>query len=124
MWQGTGLVPLLPLLEDWLEDEEDDTTFRLLYSCSCREELILPDLLAELCSYWNFRLIVFLGGGEAPPGRLPNREVVLGRLGEEGVRGEVTGDSSFLLSGSKEYMQEVGARLQEQGVTVDRIHRF
>lgn len=67
--QGTGLVPLLPLVEDVLEDQESDTIVSILYSCSSVDDLLLLDRLHELCSFWNFHLQIFLSSGEGLPGR-------------------------------------------------------
>ena len=80
--QGTGIVPLLPLLQDLLEEETETMVnfstlsffftilqVSMVYStASVAETLVLQDL-HELCGFWNFQLEVFLSSGEAMVGR-------------------------------------------------------
>ena len=71
--QGTGIVPLLPLLHDLLEEETETMVnfstlsffftilqVSMVYStASVAETLVLQDL-HELCGFWNFQLEVLI----------------------------------------------------------------
>ena len=85
--QGTGLVPLLPLVEELLEEQESDTIVTILYSSSSVDDLLLLDRLHELCSYWNFHLKIFLSSGEGLAGRWGGRWSLTGAQGAPQDRG-------------------------------------
>jgi len=121
--QGTGLVPLLPMLQDLLQ-EETETTVTLVYSSSSIEELLLLQDLNELCSFWNFHLRIFLSSGEALMGRVPQREVIGRRLERKDVMEEAKTGSRFLVCGSKQYTKELCCWISEGGVPDRAIHRF
>jgi len=121
--QGTGLVPLLPILQDLLE-EETETTVTLVYSSSSAGELLLLQDLNELCSFWNFRLRIFLSSGEILMGRVPQREVTGRRLERKDILEEAKTGSRFLVCGSKQYIKELCGWISEEGVPDHAIHRF
>jgi len=122
--QGTGLVPLLPLVEDVLEDQESDTIVSILYSCSSVDDLLLLDRLHELCSFWNCHLQIFLSSGEGLPGRVPQRTVVSHRMEREEVAREVVEGATYLVCGSKAYMAEMRGVLEEERVGREQVHCF
>jgi len=121
--QGTGLVPLLPMLQDLLE-EETETIVNLLYSSSSAGELLLLQNLNELCGFWNFRLRIFLSSGETLMGRVPQREVVGRRLEKKDVAEEAEKGSRFLVCGSKQYTKQLCGWISEEGVPDHAIHKF
>jgi len=121
--QGTGLAPLLPMLQDLLE-EETETTVTLVYSSSSAGEMLLLQDLNELCSFWNFHLRIFLSSGEALIGRVPQREVIDRRLERKDALEEAKTGSRFLVCGSKHYTKELCGWISEEGVPDNAIHRF
>merc|ERR1712013_800098 len=96
--QGTGIVPMLPLLQDLLEEETETMD------------------LHELCGFWNFQLEVFLSSGEVMVGRVPQRTVESRKLERRDVILKAKQGSRFLVCGSKQYMNQLCAWLAEEGV--------
>uniref|UniRef100_A0A8C3LZG9 Oxidoreductase FAD/NAD(P)-binding domain-containing protein n=1 Tax=Chrysolophus pictus TaxID=9089 RepID=A0A8C3LZG9_CHRPC len=57
---GTGLAPMLPILQSITDDEEDET-FVTLVGCFCTfEKIYLKPLLQDLARYWNIRIFYIL----------------------------------------------------------------
>jgi len=125
--QGTGLVPFVPVLEDLLEDEDDEVTVKLIYSCAKLEEILLLDKLNEFCGFWNFNLKIFLGSGEEMTGRIPQRTIVRRKLCTKDIEKEVVRDkmsTRYLVCGSKLYMQNIQTTLAVTGVDEENMYRF
>ena len=130
--QGSGLVPMVPLISDLLE-EEWEGRITMVYSESSASNILLLDRLNELCGFWNFRLKIFLGEGVGPAGKVPQREIILhklskediqGEVSKEDIQGEVSKEASYLVCGGKQYMKEVVGVLSEAGVGEASLHRF
>lgn len=57
---GTGLAPMLPILQS-ITDNEEDETFVTLVGCFCTfEKIYLKPLLQDLARYWNIRIFYVL----------------------------------------------------------------
>jgi len=121
--QGTGIVPLLPLLQDLLEEETETMVTMVYSSASVAEMLVLQDL-HELCGFWNFQLEIFLSSGEVMVGRVPQRAVESRRLERKDVILKAKQGSRFLVCGSKQYMNQLCVWLTEQGVPDYAVDRF
>ena len=55
---GTGITPMLQVIEELLDQAEDTTTMTLLYCSQNPEEIILKDYIDELAALWPDRLTV------------------------------------------------------------------
>lgn len=57
---GTGLAPMLPILQ-YVTENEDDETFITLVGCfRTYENIYLKPLLQDLSRYWNVRMFYIL----------------------------------------------------------------
>lgn len=57
---GTGLAPMLPILQSITDDEEDETFVTLVGCFRTFETIYLKSLLQDLARYWNIRIFYVL----------------------------------------------------------------
>lgn len=57
---GTGLAPMLPILQSITDDEEDETFVTLVGCFRTFETIYLKPLLRDLARYWNIRIFYVL----------------------------------------------------------------
>ncbi|KAJ7395393.1 CUB domain-containing protein 2 isoform X1 [Pitangus sulphuratus] len=66
---GTGLAPMLPILQSITDDEEDETFVTLVGCFPTFDKIYLKPLLQDLARYWNIRIFYVLSqidGSECP----------------------------------------------------------
>ena len=51
---GTGIAPMVQVLRQVLENEEEETLVHLVYCCRTYKDLLLKPLLDQWAGYWNF----------------------------------------------------------------------
>nr|XP_013814070.1 PREDICTED: uncharacterized protein LOC106497643 isoform X2 [Apteryx mantelli mantelli] len=73
---GTGLAPMLPILQSITENEEDETFVTLVGCFRLFGNIYLKPLLQELARYWNIRIFYVLSQQDIP--HLRNRRLSLG----------------------------------------------
>ncbi|XP_071952471.1 NADH-cytochrome b5 reductase-like isoform X2 [Antedon mediterranea] len=54
---GTGLAPMLQVMQHVVSNDEDDTVIQLIYACRNYQDLLMKPLLDELSSYWNINIL-------------------------------------------------------------------
>ncbi len=57
---GTGIAPMIQIVQRVLKDEEEETRIRLLFSCKTYENILLKDRLDDYSRNWNFSVKYFL----------------------------------------------------------------
>ena len=57
---GTGIAPMVQVINYILEDEEIETRLHLLYSCKNSSEILLKDQIKSFAEFWNFKITYFL----------------------------------------------------------------
>ena len=57
---GTGIAPMLQVIQNILDNENDETIIQLIYSCKTPSEILLKDRLDECKYFWNFHVIYCL----------------------------------------------------------------
>lgn len=57
---GTGLAPMLPILQSITDDEEDETFVTLVGCFRTFDKIYLKSLLQDLARYWNIRIFYVL----------------------------------------------------------------
>jgi len=123
--QGTGLVPILSVIREILDDEEDETNLRLLYSVRCYDEILMKSDLYDFCDYWNFSMKIFVKQDpELNKLQGPNKEMICDRISLAHIKSEMMVDTYTITCGSKEYMNSVCDNLQLLHVNKENIFRF
>ncbi|NWJ08089.1 NB5R5 protein, partial [Crypturellus undulatus] len=85
---GTGLAPMLPILQSITENEEDETFVTLVGCFRSFGNIYLKPLLQELARYWNVRIFYVLSQ-ESSLEKLPwsyQENTYTGRLNEDLMR--------------------------------------
>jgi len=125
--QGTGIVPFISIIREILENGDDETVIRLLYSTRRFSDILAVDHIMEFSDYWNFSTSIFLSQ-DLGSGRLlgPNKEIVRARLEYVHLQSEVSdgSDSYVAVCGSKEYIKAICSYLQSLQVSPENIFRF
>ena len=57
---GTGIAPMVQVINYILDDDETDTRLHLLYSCRKSSEILLKDQIKTFADFWNFKITYFL----------------------------------------------------------------
>ena len=53
---GTGITPMIQIIQEILENEDDMTFISLVYSIQSVGDIIYKDQLHEWSSFWNFNV--------------------------------------------------------------------
>lgn len=54
---GTGIAPMLQVIQGILSNEDDETFIHLVYSSQAYEEILMKHSLDEMKAYWNFSVL-------------------------------------------------------------------
>ncbi|XP_020843489.1 NADH-cytochrome b5 reductase-like isoform X1 [Phascolarctos cinereus] len=126
---GTGLAPMLPILKE-ITDNEEDETFLTLVSCfKTFESIYLKPLLQDQARYWNVRTF-FVLSQEASLDKLPwsyQEKTHLGRLSQALVQELVDSCRKkpfALVCGPSEFVQDMALCLQGAGLTEESYFLF
>ena len=57
---GTGLTPMVNVIDKIVSNEDDETFVTLLYGCRCYSEILLRSVLNKYCENWNFQVLYYL----------------------------------------------------------------
>lgn len=126
---GTGLAPMMPILQS-ITDNEDDETFVTLVSCfRTFEGIYLKTFLQEQARFWNVRTF-FVLSQETSPEHLPwsyREKTHFGRLGQELIDelvGRCRRKPFALVCGSPEFTKDIARYLLSAGLMEDSFFIF
>ena len=54
---GTGIAPMLQVIQGILSNEDDETFIRLVCSSRTYKEILMKHILDEMKAYWNFSVL-------------------------------------------------------------------
>ena len=54
---GTGIAPMLQVIQGILANEHDETFIHLVYSSQIYGDILMKDTLDEMKAYWNFSVL-------------------------------------------------------------------
>ena len=57
---GTGIAPMIQIIDTVLSNEEDNTRLTLLYGIKTQHDILLKDSLNDYSGYWNFQVTYYL----------------------------------------------------------------
>ncbi|XP_043819743.1 NADH-cytochrome b5 reductase-like isoform X2 [Dromiciops gliroides] len=126
---GTGLAPMLPILKEITDNEEDETFVTLVGCFKTFEGIYLKPLLQDQARYWNVRT-GFVLSQEASLDRLPwsyQEKTHLGRLSQALVQELVSScrrKPFALVCGPPEFSRDTALCLQGAGLTEESYFLF
>nr|XP_025961795.1 NADH-cytochrome b5 reductase-like isoform X1 [Dromaius novaehollandiae]XP_025961803.1 NADH-cytochrome b5 reductase-like isoform X1 [Dromaius novaehollandiae] len=118
---GTGLAPMLPILQSITEDEEDETFVTLVGCFRSFGNIYLKPLLQELARYWNIRIFYVLSQ-ESSLEKLPwsyQENTYTGRLNEDLMKTIINScrrKPFVLICGSSAFNQDMSRYLKSAGL--------
>lgn len=126
---GTGLAPMVPILQSITDNAEDETFVTLVGCFKTFEGIYLKAFLQEQARFWNVRTF-FVLSQENSPEQLPwsyRDKTRFGRLGQDLVD-ELVGSCRrkpfALVCGSAEFTQDVARCLLSAGLAEDAYFLF
>ena len=57
---GTGIAPMFQVIKAIVDNEDDYTRIKLIYSCRKVEDILLKDKLDDCKQFWNFTVLYCL----------------------------------------------------------------
>lgn len=54
---GTGIAPMLQVIQGILANEDDETFIHLVYSSQRYADILMKDTLDEMKAFWNFSVL-------------------------------------------------------------------
>lgn len=54
---GTGIAPMLQVIQGIVDNEEDETFIHLVYSSRTYEDILMKEDLDNMTAYWNFSVL-------------------------------------------------------------------
>ncbi|CAD7087449.1 unnamed protein product [Hermetia illucens] len=125
---GVAIAPILAIIKDILNDDEDVTRIKLFACFENLEKILFRDELHELNGYWNFRSRIYLSRPEEDfHKKLKYKEnVVGGRLNGEELRTILTEFKDLqsikcVICGSKPFQENLKQMLLERGLEENAV---
>ncbi|XP_009951161.1 PREDICTED: NADH-cytochrome b5 reductase-like [Leptosomus discolor] len=118
---GTGLAPMLPILQSITDDEEDETFVTLVGCFRTFDKIYLKPLLQDLARYWNIRIFYVLSQ-ETSLENLPwsyQENTYTGRLNEDLMKMIINScrrKPFVLICGSSAFSEDMSRYLKAAGI--------
>ncbi|CAH1773595.1 unnamed protein product [Owenia fusiformis] len=110
---GTGIAPMVQVIQDILENEEDETFIRLVFSVKTYQDIILKDLLKKWQCYWNFTVTYVISQDPTCIGKY-GEDIHIGRITEDFLVAELdkcVGSKLILICGTKSFDKDIEIQL-------------
>ncbi|XP_017927897.1 NADH-cytochrome b5 reductase-like isoform X2 [Manacus vitellinus] len=118
---GTGLAPMLPILQSITDNEEDETFVTLVGCFPTFDKIYLKPLLQDLARYWNIRIFYILSQ-ETSLEKLPwsyQENTYTGRLNEDLMKTIINSCRRrpfVLICGSSAFNEDMTRYLKAAGI--------
>uniref|UniRef100_A0A8C3E2R5 NADH-cytochrome b5 reductase n=1 Tax=Corvus moneduloides TaxID=1196302 RepID=A0A8C3E2R5_CORMO len=118
---GTGLAPMIPILQSITDDEEDETFVTLVGCFPTFDKIYLKPLLQDLARYWNIRIFYVLSQ-ETSLEKLPwsyQENTYTGRLNEDLMKTIIKScrrKPFVLICGSSAFNEDMSRYLEASGI--------
>jgi len=126
---GTGIAPMLQVIQGIVANELDETFIQLVYSNRTYDDILMKEALDEMKAYWNFSVLyVITEKCEADQSKVKYGEhVSYGRISQELVSREMPEplrDIQVLICGTKSFDKDMINYLKALGYTSDMYFKF
>ena len=130
---GTGIAPMIQVIQTVLDNEDDFTSIQLVYACRTQFDIMMKQKLDEFSGYWNFRVIYVLSqcteqGLMAEKGSIRYGDnVKFGRINVDVVHAEMPpplDDNYVLVCGTKSFDKDMINHLLKAGYTRKQMFKF
>ncbi|XP_067027071.1 NADH-cytochrome b5 reductase-like [Acropora muricata] len=126
---GTGIAPMLQVIQGILANEDDETFIHLVYSSQRCADILMKDTLDEMKAFWNFSVLyIVTKESEADKSNVKyGDKVYYGRINQELVSREMpkpSADIQILICGTKSFDKDMINYLKISGYTPDMYFKF
>jgi cytochrome-b5 reductase len=132
---GSGITPMIQVIRAIVENEDEDTFVRLVYTCRNQHDIMLKELLDGWTSHWNFSVLYALSRAsservDADAGSIRYGDRVhFGRVNGEVVKTEMppsgSGRSFVMVCGTDSFTSDMTFHLTDKAqYSRDMIHTF
>lgn len=130
---GTGIAPMVQIMQIILDNEKDETFLTLIYTCPTQHSILLKNLLDQYTDYWNVKIIFVLSKAteeqvKSDPGLVKYRDKVhYGRLDCEILNKEVpqsSQDSFIFICGTRSFDKDMINHVSKLSYTDSMFHKF
>lgn len=126
---GTGIAPMLQVIQGIVDNEGDETFIHLVYSSQTYEDILMKEDLDNMTAYWNFSVLYVVSkGSDSDQSKVKYGDhVSYGRINQELVSREMPGPSSdvqVLICGTKSFDKDMIKYLKVLGYTSDMYFKF
>ena len=130
---GTGIAPMIQVIQTVLDNEDDLTCIQLVYACRTQHEIMLKYMLNEFSDYWNFQVLYVLS--QCTEEKLVTEKGLI-RYGDKIKCGRITADlvhaempppsdeNHVLVCGTKSFDKDMINYLLKMGYTRNNIFKF
>lgn len=124
--QGTGIAPLISIIDSILDNENDMTSIHLFFCCPSEDLILFRDVLYNFKSFWNFTYKIFLNISKDPENRKYQEPVINQKLNNKDFihLKPFTNDDQFLICGSTIFMKDYESYFLSEGVLNENIVLF
>ena len=130
---GTGIAPMIQVIQAVLDNEDDLTCIQLIYACRTQHDILLKHLLNGFSDYWNFQVLYVLS--QCTEEKLETEKglvrygdkIKYGRITAELVHAEMSPPSDencVLVCGTKSFDKDMINYLLKMGYTRKSIFKF
>jgi cytochrome-b5 reductase len=128
---GTGLAPMVQVIQKVLSDDTDMTRIRLLYACHRHDDILLQNRIDEWKRFWNFSVCFFLNKDCKENVHLKyNEEAKFQKIDQEIVAQEFkkinsnNNNYSVLICGTKSFDKDMMNYFLKCGAVAKRLFKF
>lgn len=126
---GTGVAPMFSLASSIVDNEEDETTIKMLFCCKDEPNIILREEIHSLRSFWNFSAHIYLPHSKSTCKPLYGETFKTGRLGQDAIASELNcksiANTLVLICGSPQFCKDMHqCVISVPSVEADHIHIF
>lgn len=126
---GTGVAPMYSLAFSIVNNEDDDTTVKMLFCCKDEANIILREEIHSLQSFWNFSADIFLPHSCKNTFKpLYGETFKTNRLDQDVISSElkckISAKTLVLICGSPEFCKDMNQFVRKCNIEADHIHIF
>lgn len=132
---GTGITPMLQVIREVVENEDEETFIHMVYGCRTQNDVLLKKELDHYATYWNFTVLYALSRSDptslaASPGMMKYGDKVhFGRINADLVVKEMPNHGThrnalILVCGTDEFNDDMLGYLSSAGYPQDSYFKF
>ncbi len=126
---GTGVLPMIPVVESIVGDDEEEARVEALLGFRSMREVLAKQRWKDIAGYWNVKVDIFLSQDEGGDGNVRHfGEIHRRKMGPEDIAPRIERakqrDTLFLVCGTTDFEKFVIGLLKASSIPECRIKKF